>query len=71
MYVYMYAGESERGVSRQIKPLDCASASLLKWHSCSGTLENLSRLGVHTYVHLVATILSCFLFIQFNRSREF
>lgn len=44
------ARESERGVSRQIKPLDCASASLLKWHSCSGTLENLSRPNVRTYV---------------------
>lgn len=43
--IYVYAARTYHGgVSRQIKPLDSsASASLLKWHSCLGTLvEDLS-----------------------------
>lgn len=52
MYVKESTRESERGVSRQIKPLPrgCASASLLKWHSCWGSPRGLvSRLGAHVY----------------------
>lgn len=38
----MYTEESvDGGISRQIKPLDSASASLLKWHSCLGNPRGL------------------------------
>lgn len=45
--------EIESAVSRgKLNPFPggCASASLLKWHSYSRTLVDLSRLGAHVYL---------------------
>lgn len=64
MYIYEESAlESEYGVSKQIKPLDSASASLLKWHSL--LLRNLC--GGLTYIH---TYICLFLFAYHGKDNR-